>query len=154
GWAHYEAIPALEKIRSDDAMAALVEAIEATDDETSGDAKAALRRIGADAVPALLRADSVSAEAILRDAAPNALDALKIASKDPETSIRGRAVLALEHTGRSEVVDLLSQCLLQDGEPWVRTSAAIALNKLGNPAAIPALREALTYGTAGGDEDA
>lgn len=152
-WAHWEAIPALEKIRSGDAMAALAAAIKSSDEDTSRDAKAALRRIGADAVPELLREGSAGADQILYEVAPKALDALTAASKDCEKSVRASAVLALGYTGRSEAVDLLSKCLLQDEEPRVRTNAAIALSKLGDPAAIPALRKALTYRTAGGDAD-
>jgi hypothetical protein len=70
--ARFEAIPALEKIRSEEALGALLQALDGADEETTRDAREALLRIGAEAVPVLLLSSSGAAERVLIELAPTA----------------------------------------------------------------------------------
>ena len=144
--AHYEAIPALEQIRTDDALAALVAALE-KDEETKREAADALRRIGADSVPALLRASSGAAETALYELARTAVAPLTRALNDSDAGVRARAVRTLGKSGDQKSALRIGE-LLDTDEPRVRVEAARALNQLGDPLAIPALLRALNPGSA------
>ena len=144
--AHYEAIPALEQIRTDDALAALVAALE-KDEETKREAADALRRIGADSVPALLRASSGAAETVLYELARTAVAPLTRALNDSDAGVRARAVRTLGKSGDQKSALRIGE-LLDTDEPRVRVEAARALNQLGDPLAIPALLRALNPGSA------
>jgi hypothetical protein len=137
-WARFEAIPGLERIRSDEALAALVQAIDGEDEDTTRDAREALLRIGADAIPALLRSSGSAAETIRGQLAPRAVDKLTTALEDPDAKIRARAVLALGMSVHADAAGAIIR-LLQDDAAGVRTEAARALGRLGNPVATPAL---------------
>jgi HEAT repeat protein len=146
--AHYEAIPALEQIRSDDALAALVAALE-KDEETKREAADALRRIGMDSVPALLRSSSGAAETLLYELARTAVAPLTHALNDSDVGVRARAVRALGKSGDQKSARRISE-LLDTDQTRVRVEAPRALNQLGDLLAIPALLRALNPGTAAG----
>ena len=147
-WAHYAAIPALEQIRSDDALAALTAALE-KHEETKREAADALRRIGVDSVPALLRSSSGAAETLLHDLAPTAVASLTRALNDSDVGVRARAVRTLGKSGHHKSARPISE-LLDTDELLVRVEAARALNNLGDPVAIPALLRAVNSGSAAG----
>lgn len=148
------AIFALAKIKSEDAVLALVQATLEQDESF-------LRRIAIDnlkeighqvTIPSLLNAlegedciiRSRSAEALGKIGSEEVIPHLLKAFKNNFPCVRWSIAIALGEIGNknSEVVSTLLQALEKE-EYDDRWSAAIALGKLGIPEAIPTLREAL-----------
>jgi HEAT repeat protein len=61
--------------------------------------------------------------------------------KDDSPSVRAAAIYALRQCGRSPSLSPLGSMIL-DEDPEVRGNAALVLGELGNPSAVPMLREA------------
>ena len=144
-WARFEAIPALEKIRTPEAFETLVEWLQDRNEDTRRLAAESLRKIGGDAIPALLRSPSGTAQTILRELAPLETAQLIAALEDSDHKVRARAVEALGASHNANTVPAIAGLIGRNGdsEILVRTAAAIALSQLGNPAAVPALTGAL-----------
>ena len=114
----------------------------------------ALGRIGdVRALTPLLKALASDAVIEVRQQAAKGLGALKdkravpelVAALDaPEASLRVFAVDALGDIGDASVVARLCRMLTSNENPGVRESSAVALGKLGDPDALPALRGVLT----------
>ncbi|HEX4278513.1 MAG TPA: HEAT repeat domain-containing protein, partial [Bryobacteraceae bacterium] len=143
GWAHYEGIPALEKIGTREACDALVEYLGSRDENTTKASEAALRHLGAPAVASLLRSHTGSVENILREIAPAAVSELVRALGDSDRAVRRLAVYALGSSRSPEAVQYLIALLGRDDEDGVRKEAAASLGKLGDPNATSVLVSAI-----------
>ncbi len=69
---------------------------------------------------------------------------LVTALEDPEENVRWFAVEGLRKLGASQAVPRISEILQEDQSARVRAIAATALGELGQPAGVPALRQALS----------
>ena len=105
-----------------------------------------LRRIGGEAIPALLGSPSGTAENILRELARQETAQLTAALENADHEVRARAVRALGASKNADAAVAISRLIGPGGDSaiLVRTAAAIALKQLKNPAAVPALCAALT----------
>lgn len=139
---HWAAIAALEEIRSDESIRALVKALDSKEWDAKRHAKEALLRIGVEAVPALLRSPNTTAEWILHQVGPQAIATLTESLSDTDVGARARAVRALGSAEREETAQILVP-LLKTGDAWVRAETAFALGRIGNPIAAEPLVEAL-----------
>jgi HEAT repeat protein len=145
----YRAIVALGKIGPDaaEAIPALMDLVEQPTDSVDGDdARAALARIGAAAVPPLLEAleRNPAFGAVLAQVGKPAVPALLEALGAPDADHRRAAASVLGMIGpdASEAVSDLS-ARLEDEDPRVGAQAARALGLIGVEDAVPALLAAL-----------
>jgi len=95
-----------------------------------------LRVLGADEATEV-REQAAKALGLLKDA--RAVPALVKTLEAPEASLRVFAIDALGELGETSVVEGLSQMLTTDRNPGVRQSLVVALGKLGDARALPAL---------------
>ncbi|MFG0330488.1 MAG: HEAT repeat domain-containing protein [Phycisphaerales bacterium] len=64
--------------------------------------------------------------------------------RDPDPSVQAAAILALRNHGSQVNLSSLAE-MLRSGDLTTRGNAALVLGEIGDPSAIPMLREALTY---------
>jgi len=145
------AADALEKIKGETAIPALLEALRDADADVRWKAADALGRIGGEtAIPALLEAlrdadglvRAVAAYGLEKISRETAIPTLLEALRDADGSVRASAADALGRIGGETAVPALLEAL-RDADGDVRWKAADALAAIGGETAVPALLEAL-----------
>jgi HEAT repeat protein len=134
----------------DRAIDLLLQAAEATDPLLRANALEALHDAPQHLTPAVRRGLSdpnegvrfVAAMTVGRTRLTSLAEAVEPLLNDESGSVRAAAIYALRRCGRSIDLNPLAD-MIQSGDPTVKGNAALVLGELGNPSAIPMLREAV-----------
>lgn len=128
------------------AVELLLDVLRTTDHELCVMAAEALRKLGKDAVKALIGALSDASAAVRRNAAkalgelkaPEAFDPLLKLLNDNDPSVRSAAILGVGRTGDKKAIPFIVK-MLKDERHIVRATAARILTEIGDETVVPHL---------------